>query len=416
MKHTKIMMAAAVAALSVAAFADIMDRPGGLKIGERLTLRPYVSLSYTYDSNVDSSRHAKSGSSWTINPGIGLEYRGDNWGLTGSAFYNYHAYHHYSSQLNSSSFGENLAFDWSNSAANEKGWTVRFTESYSKISQDDDMSNHDGRGIGRDSEQVSFNGVIERRLNQRVHAAIEAGYYFLDYDNDVDKYASMYGWQRATAGGEIGYMVSRWIDLLLAGYYHWYWQDNDKQRSPYYSNYSAKGRKIGNDSKGWSIMGGFASRATERITYRALVGWSRFEYGDGAKDVDGWVYQLSGKWQIDDTLSLMVLGSSYYQPSETSYGSATKTYTFSTGLGKSLVRGKVNTTLDLTYRKEKTEYTEYAIDDYDNDIWTARIGLNYSLNRFLTAFTSVEYQFEESDRKDYEYDRWRATFGLRMAY
>jgi hypothetical protein len=32
--------------------AETMDRPGGFKIGQRMTLRPYVGLSYTLDSNV----------------------------------------------------------------------------------------------------------------------------------------------------------------------------------------------------------------------------------------------------------------------------------------------------------------------------------------------------------------------------
>lgn len=414
--YSKILAAGIVSVMSAAAFAELMDRPGGLKIGERLTLRPYVSVGYTYDTNVDSSRHHKSGSSWTVNPGVGLEYAGDNWGLKGSAYYTYHAYHHYSSQLNSSSYGENLAFNWHNSAANEKGWTVMFNENYQKVSQDDDATSQGGRGIGRDYDQASFNGSIERRINQRLHAGLEAGYYYLDYDNNVDKYAAMYGWQRASTGGELGYMFSRWLDVIVAASYHWYWQDNDHQRNSSYSSYSARGNKISDKSKGWSIMGGFASRATERITYRALVGWSRFEYGEGTKDLSGWTYQLSGKWQISDTLSMMALGSSYYQPSETSYGSATKTYTFSTGVAKSLVRGKLNSTFDLSYRKETTEYTEYSIDDYDNDYYTGRLGLNYGLNRFLTAFTSVEYQFRESDKKDYEYDRWRLTVGLRMAY
>ena len=129
-KFSRILVAGAAVAASTAAFAELMDRQPGLKIGERLTLRPYVSVGFTYDSNVDSSRHAKDGSSWTVNPGVGLEYAGDNWGLTGAAYYTYHAYNHYSSQLNSSSYGENLAFKWTNSAADEKGWSAMFNEQF----------------------------------------------------------------------------------------------------------------------------------------------------------------------------------------------------------------------------------------------------------------------------------------------
>ena len=69
--------AVAVSAMAVTAAADVVDRPVGFKIGERMTLRPYVSLSYTYDSNVDSTRHSKAGSSWVVNPGIGAEYKGE---------------------------------------------------------------------------------------------------------------------------------------------------------------------------------------------------------------------------------------------------------------------------------------------------------------------------------------------------
>ena len=41
--------------LCLTANAEVLDRPSGIKIGERLTLRPFVSLSLTYDSNVSAS-------------------------------------------------------------------------------------------------------------------------------------------------------------------------------------------------------------------------------------------------------------------------------------------------------------------------------------------------------------------------
>ena len=133
MKPSKLMFALCASALSMAAVASEYERPQGFKIGDRLTLKPYVSLSFTYDSNVDSTKHAKSGSNWNIAPGMGLTYAGDNWGLTGSVWYQYHAYNNYSSQLNQSSYGERILFNWKNSAVNEKGGRSRSMSASSRF-------------------------------------------------------------------------------------------------------------------------------------------------------------------------------------------------------------------------------------------------------------------------------------------
>lgn len=417
MKQAKLTTAAIASVLSVCAFAGENDRPQGFKIGDRLTLKPYVSCSFTFDSNTDSTRHGKNGSNWSVNPGVAADYKGENWGVTGLANYQYHAYNRYSSQLNSSSWNEKLSFWWQDSMPDERGWTVLATESFSQIAQDDDMSEHNGRGLGRDRKEVTVNGVIERRLNNNVHLALDAGYYMLDYENNVHKYSPMYGWKRTNVGGEVGYMASKWTDFILSGGYQWYTQDNNVQRSrSYYRNMDSRGRKIDSDSDGWTIMGGIATRATERLEYRVLGGYNRFRYGDGTKRLGGFVYEFSARWRIEDRLSLMILGSSYYQPSENAYGSARKIYTASVGLNKSFIRGKVTGTIDGSYRKEKVEYAEYDTDNYDEDIWTGRVGLNYHINRFITCFARFEYQWMDSERKAYQYDRCRGTVGFRLSY
>ncbi|MCR5414682.1 MAG: outer membrane beta-barrel protein [Kiritimatiellae bacterium] len=419
----KSYLASAVAVAAVAAQAGIMDEPAGIKmLNERLTLSPYVALSYTYDSNIDQSKHSKSGSQWSVNPGINATYKGENWKLDGMVFYKYHAYNRYTSQLNSSSYGERMKFTWASAAADEPGWRVMFSENFQQIAQDDDASNHDGRGIGRDRKQFQAEGAIERRINRYFHAAATANYYLLDYDNDVDKYATMYGWKRLSIGGEIGYTASKWSDIILAADYQWYWQDNNHGSSSY-GEASRRGHDVSSDSKGFSVMGGIGSHMTERIEYRVLAGWSRFEYGDGAKDLDGWTYRANAKWQLDDanTLNIMALGSSYYQPSERSYGSAIKVYTASIGAAKGLVRNTINATVDLSYRRETHEYTEYSADAYDEDIITARIGLSYKINRIASVYGNLEYQTEETSNghgigHTYDYDRFRGTVGVRLTY
>lgn len=423
MKKSQLLTMCAVAAAVASQAAEMDPEQKGFRfINDRLTFSPYVALSYTYDSNVDSSKHSKAGSQWVVNPGVNASYKDDNWKVDGQVWYQYHAYNRYTSQLNSSSYGEKLSLDWQNAKANEAGWRVKFTESFVQIAQDDDMSNHDGRGIGRDRKQFRFDSIIERRVNEHLHAGVYANYYLLDYDNNVDKYAWLYGWKRLAVGGQAGYVVNSWLDVLVAADYQWYWQDNDTDKNST-ATASRRGKIVRGDSRGWSVMGGIQTLATEKLSYRVLAGWSRFEYGDGVDNIDGWTYQLSGKWQIDNenTTSLMLLGSSYYQPSEREYGSALKVYTLSAGVAKGLVRNKLRLTADLAYRKEVHEYTEYSADDYDEDIITARVGIQYELNRVASIFGRVEYQTEETRSggahgHEYDYDRWRGTVGVRLSY
>ena len=421
--NRKLIVSAIAAASAVAATAADEDHKPGIRISDRLTLRPYVSMAYTFDSNVDSSRHGNSGSSWTVSPVLNAAYKSDELLIDGGVFYTYHAYNRYTHQLNSSSYGERLSLVWANSLANEPGWTLKLKERYARISQDDDMSNHNGRGLGRDNQQLTFGGILERRINERVHAAIDANYYLIDYDNDVKKYAPLYGWKRALAGGEVGYAASKWLDFIVAANYMWYWQDNDSDRlASWRANQTRHGRSISSESKGWSVMGGVATRATEKLSYRIIGGWSHFEYGD-VKDIDGPTYQLSADWQVDadNTMHIMALGSSYYQPAEREFGAAIKVYNFCVGAGKSLVRNKLKATFNFAYRKETHEYVEYAADDIDQDIWTARIGLSYKINNYVSVYCNVEYQTEMSrggavHNNAYDYDRWRGTVGMRLSY
>lgn len=409
-----------------AAFAGALDREPGIKfLDERLTLSPYVALSYTYDTNVDSSKAAKSGSQWVVNPGLELQYQDDTWLVDAVVWYKYHAYNNYSSQLNSSSFGERLKWQWSNAVGGGKGWSISFSEQFEQIAQDDNLNSLGGRGMNRDRKQFQYEGIIQRRINQYLHAALRSDYYFLDYENNTDKYAALYGWSRLQVGFEGGCTLSKWTDIIVSANYQWYWQDNDNDlrynSEDIYG--SRRGRRISGESKGWSVMTGVATHMTEKLSYRVLAGWSRFEYGGGASSLDGWTYQVSGDWQVDaaNTFHVMVLASSYYQPSEREYGSANLVHNASFGIAKSFVKNKLRASADVAFRRESREYTEYDADSYDEDIWTARATLSYRINRILEVYGRVEYQTEEAAGGSvkgnvYDYDRWRGTVGLRMTW
>ena len=417
----KILLSFAVVTVVGVANAEMMDRPSGFKIGQRMTLKPYVSLSYTYDSNVGSAKEAEAGSSWVISPGLALTYFGDNWSLRGGAFYQYHSYAEYSRRLNRHSYGESLEFNWSNVENGGPGWSLLLSENFQQISQDDDMTASGGRGIGRDRTEFNAAGVLDRRFSESWHANFNASYYYLDYKNDQDKYAPLYGWTRWTVGAEGGYTASRWTDIIISANYQGYTQENDKNLDRTATGLSSA-EKPGFTSKGWTVQGGVSSYATERISYRALVGWSAFEHGEGISSENAFTYSFSANWKMSDTWNMMALANRYFQPSEREYSASVLADAVSWGIAHSMVRGKLNATFDINYRHEAHSYTIADQDDYDEDILTARLGLNYILNRYFTVFGRVEYQTMFVDggattsAREYDYDRWRGTIGLSLTY
>ncbi|MBO7683236.1 MAG: hypothetical protein J6T51_00745 [Kiritimatiellae bacterium] len=402
-------------AVAMAASAEVLDRPTGFRIGERMTLRPYVSASATWDSNPGYRTYDTSGDMmWTVSPAFNLDYHDDNWSLVLNGNYSYHSYTESKNvnRYNHHSYGENLRWNWSNSSGAEKGWTLMLSESYRRITMADDISYADGRSYNADRGQFDVNGGIQRRFNEHWHSELHGGYYNLDYDNDTDdKYAgSLYGWQRWTAGLQSGFAPTRWTDILLSLGYHGYNQDN-----------AGHNDGVSRRSTGYTVQGGIGSYATERISYRVLAGWSRFDYGDRASVDNGFVYTISGNWRISDTWNTMLLATSYYQPSERELSTRSRVDAVSWGLAKSLVRGKLRAKLDLTYRHETNDRVSRSSGgDYELDIVSGRIGLDYTLNRFLALYAYAEYlQSWCSDEKvtTYgDYDRWRVTGGVRLTY
>jgi len=411
----RIVLALAALLLASSALAEVMDRPTGIRIGQRMTLRPYVGLSVGWDSNPKQTHSGARGDVlWTINPGFGIDYKAENWTLRLNAFYNYRSYTRDDviNDRNRHSFGEDLDWSWSNIDGSGKGWSLRLSEFFQQINMADDISYGGGKSYNGDRREFNVQGLVERRFNERVHLNLDAHYYKLIYDNDTNVGYANYGWDRWTAGLQGGYVLSKWTDILLSGNYQGYQQENT-------GNYSMSGQ-----SQGFSAQAGIGTHATERITYRLLAGWSRFEYADGSQNNDGFAYTAAGNWMVSETLQTMLVANSYYQPSERDIASSTRVDSFSWGVAKTMVRGKLRGTFDVMYRREYHDMaggTLRAGNDYTLDILSARLGCNYVLNRFLTLFAYGEYMRSwntesERDNGRWDYDRWRATLGLKFTY
>ena len=404
--------------LTIAAFSVVpaliageseADKPMGFRFfNQHLTIKPYVSLSYTYDSNVDTTHKGSSDSIFCVQPGADFEWKGERWALVGSLWYRRNAYCEYSNEMGENSYGESLAYKWTTSKQDERGWSLILAEKYRYTDQSDALGSGDGRGIWRDREALDASAVLQRRFTERLHAEVMAQYNWLDYKNDTGKYAPLYGWSEWSAGAQAGYAASKWTDLLVAGGYSHYTQKKGRG----YRNYS-------NDSQVWTIQAGLGTHATEKITYRALMGVSWLEYGGHANADCGWTYSLDANWKITRQLQVSALGKSYYQPSERTVGQAIKVYSLSGGLSYLTLGDKMTLTANVAWRYEDTCYNDRYLgygNNFDETILSFRFGADYVINRWMSVFAAFTWEEEWCDVKTYGYDRFRGTIGMRFHY
>ena len=410
--NKRVLSMAATAGLAISAVAaggSEADKPQGFRFfNQHLTIKPYVAVSYTYDSNFDTTHKAEGDSIFCVNPGLEFIWLSDRWSLAGTVWYRWNSYAKNNGNMGENSYGETLTYKWATSKSNEKGWSLVLGERYSYINQSDGLDTRSGRGIWRDRQNLDLSGVLERRFTERWHADLIGQYTWLDYKNDTGKYAPMHGWSEWAVGAEAGYAASAWTDLLIAGGYADYTQKSGSG----YRNYS-------NDSHVWTVQGGLATRATEKISYKLLLGASWLDYGGVANADVGWTYSLSANWRILRQLQWSVLGSSYYQPSERTVGQAVKVYALSTGISYLTLGDKMTLTANIAWRHEQNVYADPYLGtgfDYDEDILSARIGADYTLNRWMSIFASFVWENEWCDTTVYEYDRFRGTVGVRFHY
>ena len=391
------------------------SRPTGVRFfNNHLTIKPYVSLAYTYDSNVDQSHHASDDSSCAVMPGADFVWRGERWALTGSLWYRYRYYCEYNKDLGENSYGEGLTFDYNSSEKNEKGWSLMLAEKYGFYNTSDDLTSRNGRGIWRDRETIDAAAVLERRFTERWHADVQGQYNWIDYKNDTGHYAPLFGWKEYSAGIQTGYAASKWTDFLVAAGYSRYDQSTNSRGQKLSRNYSSH-------SDTYSIMGGIGSHMTELITYRALMGAAWFDYGDAGDTDCGWTYSLSANWRIHRQVQLSVMGSSYYQPSERYVGQGIKVHTLSGGISYLTLGDRLNLNANISWRYDENVYSDSYYtrrQNYDESWLSARLGADYLVNRWMSVFANImwEEEWAGNGNSDYDYDRLRGTLGVRFHY
>jgi hypothetical protein len=329
-----------------------------------------------------------------------LVYAGNDWGLTANGWFAYDKYSNYEI-LDALRYGESIGF-YRESAS---GWKFTLGQSYLKSNQNDSLA-EGGRGLWRDRDELSFNSSLACQLSEKTSLTLTGMYSSLNYVKD-SQYLPLYGWDEWTLGLELAYRITEKSNLLLNGGYQNYVSDGATD--------GPNGKN--NQSTGYSLMAGFGSAATKKITYKALAGLSMFDYAGGDQLV-GWTYSLDSSWTINRKLALTVAGSSYFQPSEREQDQALQVYALSTGLTYRPMR-KLTTRFDFAFRQEQNQYVTQASPNAGSvteDRLEARLRADYELMRYVTIYAILEYQDQMSDDPVYEFERYRGTLGLSLKY
>ena len=86
------------------------SRPTGFRFfNNRLTIKPHVSLSYTYDTNIDADSSEVDDSVFAVKPAVDFEWHGSKWLVVGDIWYRHRYFCQYNDQMGENSFGEALA-------------------------------------------------------------------------------------------------------------------------------------------------------------------------------------------------------------------------------------------------------------------------------------------------------------------
>ncbi|MDA3923172.1 MAG: outer membrane beta-barrel protein [Kiritimatiellae bacterium] len=368
-----------------------------------LNVSPYVNLAYIYDTNVDyTANDEEDDHMFRVNPGVDLRYTGNDWGINATAFYSYDRYKD-NERLNKPSYGENIDLYWES----PRGLSFLLSQNYVNASQNDSITTDSGNGLWRDRNQFDITGALAYKVSEKTSVALTGQYSDMWYDNDPNAYRPLYGWTEASVGLELARQITAKSDLLLNGSYQQYESDGAQSTvaSPVAPNSS---------STGYSLMGGFGSRATERIDYRVLAGASAFNYAESDMLI-GFTYDASLRWVLSRKFTLALAGASYFQPSERTANQATQAYSASIGLTY-LTSRRLTTSLDLAYRREENEYQTVPVDSAVTDRYSVRLMARYKLRKNVSLYTSLEYEEQAADNDEDEFDRFRGTLGVNLRY
>jgi len=375
-------------------------------------LSPYVNLEYLYDSNINYGHKSPGDSVMRFNPGLDLRYKGNEWGALANVWYSHAWYGEYDVK-DYDRWGERLSI-----YRETTNWKLVLSQGYTETDQNDSYQLDGGDGVWRNRQQVDAAAVLTHTFNERLSASANVQFTDMWYGNASDKYRDLYGYMNWGTGLEIAHKLTERSSLVLSGSYMEYYTGESLFKS------DIKNRdkmSFSNKSQAYSLMGGLASRLTERVRYRVLGGASLYDYAGDSSFAPS--YSVDATWAINRRWAATVAGAGYFQPIERTYYQRKTIYTLSAGTTYQPIK-RLRLTLDGIYRGEDNQtldrYSSY-LSDYTRNQYSVRFRANYQLQKYVSVFAAAEYTIQDINRSGVNYrqddwDRYLLSVGLSLRY
>ena len=91
----------------------------------------------------------------------------------------------------------------------------------------------------------------------------------------------------------------------------------------------------------------------------------------------------------------------------------------STGLSYLTLGDKVVLSGNIAWRHEQNVYNDLYLangNNFDEDLLSVRLGVDYTMNRWMSLFANFTWEEEWCERHSYDYHRFRGTLGVRFHY
>ena len=413
---------------------------GGFWIGPA-NLSPTFTARVFYESNPDEvnesrrkimrekfmakygKKRDKASQGFNVTPGLLLHVPGNQWELSGGIHATY--------EKDNSDFSRDPK-DWNQSlrlsGMTDGGTKWGLSQSWQRLhySQYDDFSQDD-----RDS--YAFSGSLSKDITDKSGLGLSASYRILDYKDE-----ELYDNNTLTAGLSARHRLTDKSNLILSLDYSN--SEGDYRRWVGSDGAIYRGRRSNNRS--YTAQAGLGSRATEKITYNALLGLSLIQPDDYVNPRTGErtsrgdkyrvAYALSGNWKRTERLSFSISGKSSYESSEDVLDNSLMAYNIS-GMASYRLFDRLRLNGGASYRYEdylrrvETSSTQggnpyVGTDDKGRgksrtDDQVSLYGtIAYGINRYASAFLNGTYTKTSSTIKDFDYDRYRLSAGVSLRY
>ncbi len=380
---------------------------GGVWLGP-LNISPFLNLSALYDSNVDfvregelkendveNGRDREKTGGYTLQPGVDLLMPGNGWQLDGRAFFKLEEY--------SEDFAESRK-DWCETlnwyGETENGTGLRLSQMMQQVVHDDT----DWADRWNDRREMRFAGHLGKPLSDKNKIGLSGYYHEIKYDDE-----ELFDWDRVGGTLTLATKLSDKTDGLLVGGF---------------STHSSEDQE--GNAESLTAHAGFASRATDKTSYRTTLGVERYSGFDGDDSELGLSYDLGATWRASERMTLGLSGRSAYEPAEDVGQNSMLVSTIGLVLNyRPLERWAL--TVGGAYRRE--DYTrEIELDamqpitmpesgrDRTDDQLSGHAQVVFGLNRYASIFAGGNYTYTTSSIEEFDYKRWRVNAGMALRY